>query len=172
MFFRRGVPLVLVRIREIVTKFSCCALNFLGMDLEDSIRLVRGLGFIYAEIEIVSSKAQVNQLETADKPDEFGLYLRNLANEIGIALVEFFVVAPEVDGHGIHPNHPDKHLRDHALRLFHNLCHCAKVSSCHSIMLVPGSPPKEGTRERIGSVCSHTAQDDNGGNRSGTTSSR
>ena len=37
MFFRRGVPWVPVRTREIVTKFSCCALNFLDMDLTVAI---------------------------------------------------------------------------------------------------------------------------------------
>lgn len=129
-------------------QFGCCTFNFVGMELEPSLRLIRGMGFTRADIEVVSSRAQVNQLEAAAEPEKVGERLRNLAHDIGIELVEFFVVAPEIDGIEAPPNDPDDRVLHRALKQFANLCQCARISGCRSIMVVPGSPREGGEFER------------------------
>ena len=121
-------------------KIGCCAFNFIGMGNEESLRLVRGMGFEYADIEAISSQAQINQLEAAAEPERVGAEVRDLAASLELVLAEFFVIDVEIDGEHVAPNHPDAALRARALEQFRRLCRCAEVTGCRSVMVVPGSP--------------------------------
>ena len=121
-------------------EIGCCAFNFIGMGNEESLRLVRGMGFEYADIEAISSQAQINQLEAAAEPERVGAEVRDLAASLELVLAEFFVVDVEIDGEHVAPNHPDAALRARALEQFRRLCRCAEVTGCRSVMVVPGSP--------------------------------
>ena len=125
-------------------EIGCCAFNFIGMGNEESLRLVRGMGFRYSDIEAISSDAQINQLEAAAEPERMGSEIRDLAARLELVLAEFFIVDVEIDGEHVAPNHPNAALRARALEQFRRLCRCAEVTGCRSVMLVPGSP-REGT---------------------------
>ena len=121
-------------------EIGCCAFNFKGLRNDESLRLIRGMGFKYADVEVVSSKAQINQLQAAAEPDRVGSELRELAAALELVLAEFFVVDVEIDGTSVTPNHPDAAVRSRAVEQFRRLCRCAEISGCRSVMVVPGSP--------------------------------
>ena len=121
-------------------EIGCCALSFVGLGNEESLGLIRGMGFKYADVEVISSKAQVNQLEAAAEPERVGTALHELAASLELSLAEFFVVDIEIDGQPVTPSHPETAVRERALEQFRRLCCCAQASGCRSIMLVPGSP--------------------------------
>ena len=130
-------------------EFGCCSLNFEGMDLKSTLRLIAGLGFKYADVEVCGSTAQVNQLEAAAEPERVGETLRSLGEEIGLQLAEFFVIELEIDGQMVTPVHRDDGLIRRSLEQFRHLCLCAQVSGCRSIMTVPGSPADGGAVEAV-----------------------
>ena len=129
-------------------EFGCCALNFIGLNNEESLRLIRGMGFKYADVEVVSSKAKISQLGAAADPQKVGTAIRELAASLELILAEFFVVDVEIDGQPVKPNHPDAAVRSRAVEQFRRLCRCAEVSGCRSVMVVPGSPRKDADFER------------------------
>jgi sugar phosphate isomerase/epimerase len=130
-------------------KFACCSFNFIGLDLEQSLRTIRGMGIHHADIGVMGADAHVNQLQAAAQPEAVGTKLNEMAQQIEINLNEFFVVEVFVDGQPIRPNHPNAPLRQLALDAFARLCRCAKVAGCTSVMGVPGSP-EEGLEDDRG----------------------
>jgi sugar phosphate isomerase/epimerase len=130
-------------------KFGCCSFNFIGLDLEESLRLISGMGFRYADIGVMDADSHVNQLQAASQPQVVGTQLRELAQKLEINLNEFFAVEVFIDGQAIRPNHPDPQLRQRALDAFARLCQCAAVAGCASVMGVPGSP-EEGLEDQHG----------------------
>ena len=121
-------------------KFACCSFNFIGLDLAQSLRTIRGMGIRHADIGVMGTDAQVNQEQATARPEAVGTQLNEMAQEIEINLNEFFVVEVFVDGKPVRPNHPDAPLRRQALEAFARLCRCARMAGCASIMGVPGSP--------------------------------
>lgn len=121
-------------------KLGCCSFNFIGLNLEQSLRTIRGMGIHNADIGVMGADAHVNQLQAAAQPQEVGTQLKKLAQEIEINLNEFFVVEVHINDQPIRPNHPDAPLRRQALDAFARLCQCARIAGCTSVMGVPGSP--------------------------------
>tara|TARA_Y100000588_G_C14182738_1_gene894398 strand:+ start:741 stop:1586 length:846 start_codon:yes stop_codon:yes gene_type:complete len=124
-------------------KLGCCSFNFIGLNLEQSLRSIRGMGIHHADIGVMGADAHINQLQAAAQPQEVGGQLKDLAREIEINLNEFFVVEVFIDDQPIRPNHPDPSLRRRALDAFARLCQCAHTAGCTSVMGVPGSPEKD-----------------------------
>ena len=116
--------------------------------------MARGMGFKYADIGAPSSVAQINQLEAAAEPERIGAELRELAASLELTLAEFFVMAVEIDGQPVAPNHPDATVRARAVEQFRRLCRCAEVTGCRSVMVVPGSP-REGCGHGVGHISAH-----------------
>ena len=68
-------------------KFGCCSFNFVGLDLEQSLRTIRGMGIHYADIGVMGADAQVDQLQAAAQPEAVGAKLNEVAQEIEIECV-------------------------------------------------------------------------------------
>ena len=46
-------------------KFACCSFNYIGFNLEQSLRTIRGMGIHHADIGVMGADAYVNQLQAA-----------------------------------------------------------------------------------------------------------
>jgi sugar phosphate isomerase/epimerase len=119
---------------------GCCAFN-LALGLEDSLRLVKYLGFQYVDIGASAPTAQVDQLAAAADPKAVGANIRTLAAKYELTPIEFFLMGIYADKDTmVDVNHPDAALRAKLLKQFRGLCQCAAESGCLSIMGLSGKP--------------------------------
>jgi sugar phosphate isomerase/epimerase len=115
---------------------GCCAFNFGWLAWQESLRLVRDLGFTHVDV----GGNQVGQEEAALAPARVGAEIRAAARDLGLAPEEFFVCDVVVNGEAVQTNHPDAQRRALALDRFRGLCRCAAEAGFRSIMGVPGVP--------------------------------
>ena len=94
-------------------ELGCCAFNFKGLSLDDTLQLVRGLGFRHVDVGASGPDAQVNQEAAASRPARVGSELRTRIKRRGLVPVELFCCAVHVRGRRERWRRPGKAVRGH-----------------------------------------------------------
>jgi sugar phosphate isomerase/epimerase len=126
-------------------RIGCCTFIFGGLDLAESFRLCRVLGFRHVDVSAadIGPKAHVDQQEAAARPEECARRVRELAAQNELEPEELFLCPVFVDGKRVEVSHPDAAVRARLLDQFRGLCAFAHAAGFRSIMGVPGTPQRD-----------------------------
>jgi sugar phosphate isomerase/epimerase len=121
---------------------GCCSFVFGRLDLEESLRLCRTVGFRHVDVSAadIGPGAHVDQQEAAADPEGQASRVRGLADRYGLELEEVFLCPVFVDGKRVEVSHPDAGVRSALLENFRKLCAFTSSAGFKSIMAVPGTP--------------------------------
>jgi len=123
---------------------GCCAFNFNGWTLEESLRLCRDLGFDRVD----AGGGQVGVDQAVDDPVAEARRVRELATQNQLQLSELFLNAVPVDGAGVQPSEEDAALADRMVERFKRICDFSSQAGFRSVMGAKGKLDDEASRER------------------------
>lgn len=123
-------------------RVGCCSFIFAKLDLAESLRLCRTLGFSCVDVSAadVGPNAHVDQQAAAADPQRCADRVRDLAAANGLQLEELFLCPIFVDGKRVEVSHPDAAVRARLLEQFRGICAFARAAGFRSVMGVPGTP--------------------------------
>jgi sugar phosphate isomerase/epimerase len=127
---------------EEMIRIGCCSFCLGGLDLEESLRLCRSIGFKHVDVSAadIGPGAQVDQQEAAADPDKHAKRVLNLAEKYELELEEVFLCPVFVEGKRVEVSNPDPAVRKALLENFRRICAFAGGAGFRSIMAVPGTP--------------------------------
>lgn len=109
---------------------GCCAFNFNGLSLAESLRFCQELGFGVVDV----SGGQIGVDTMVDDPVRTADDLRALALLHRMRFSELFLNVVDVDGEGVMPSEPDDAKRARMLERFSSICACVGEADFSSVM--------------------------------------
>ena len=120
-------------------KISCCAFNFVGLDLEEKLKLVANMAFDTVDLSAKSGD-ELSQSRMIEEPVRYGAWVRDRAEASGLTLDELFICTILQDGDDVDLTTDDTTVRGHALGAFRQFCAFGQAAGFRSILVVPLAP--------------------------------
>ncbi|MBT6149802.1 MAG: sugar phosphate isomerase/epimerase, partial [Gemmatimonadetes bacterium] len=120
-------------------KISCCAFNFVGLDLDEKLDLVANMAFDTVDLSAKSGD-ELSQAGLIEEPTEYGAFVRDRAAASGLILDELFICTILQDRADVDLTTDDDAVRQHALTAFSQFCIFGQAAGFRSILVVPLAP--------------------------------
>lgn len=121
-------------------KISCCAFSFVGLDLEEKLKLVANMAFDTVDLSAKSGD-ELSQARMIEEPQPYGAAVGECARANRLVLDELFICTILQDGEDVDLTTDDAAVQAHALTVFAQFCEFGQAAGFKSILLVPVAPP-------------------------------
>lgn len=110
-----------------------CSFSFGPKPLREALQLVKNLGFEIVDLGICPGNTQIHPVVAATEPERYAAEVNELLQEFNLRPEECFVL-----DFGQPINDPNDSMRQRTRNLFRGIARFASLTTCRSIMLIPG----------------------------------